>query len=97
MNGLTTIRAYNKQEILQKEFDRIQDLHSGCYFMILGTSATFGLYIDMLSSIFCAAIVIYYMAFELNAPAVRVGLAISQALRLVGLLPRGERVFASLK
>lgn len=84
MNGLPTIRAYNKQEILQSEFDHFQDVHSGCWYMSITTVAVFGLYVDILSSIFMACIVFYYMLFETDAPAVKIGLAISQAMSLTG-------------
>lgn len=94
---MTTIRAYNKQEILQKEFDHIQDLHSSCYFLLYGTATMFGLYVDLLSTIFMTCIVSYYMLFETDASAVVVGLAISQVMTLTGLLPWGEKVLCTFE
>lgn len=89
INGLSTIRACNKQEILQREFDYFQDIHSGCSYISITTLSIFGLYIDSLSAIFMACIVFYYMLFETDAPAVKIGLAVSQAMRLTGVLPWG--------
>lgn len=91
MNGLPTIRAYNKQAILQNEFDHFQDVHSGCWYMSITTVSMFGLYMDTLSAIFMTCIVFYFMLFETEAPAVKIGLSISQALSLTGLLPWGKR------
>lgn len=87
INGLPTIRAYNKQEILQHEFDNFQDIHSGCCFLSISTVSTFGLYMDALSATFMACIVFYYMLFETDVAAVKIGLAISQAMSLAGLMP----------
>lgn len=74
LSGLPTIRAYNKEEILKNEFDNFQDVHSGCWYMSISTVSIFGLYVDTLSSIFMACIVFYYMLFEIDAPAVKIGL-----------------------
>lgn len=97
LNGLTTIRSCNKQEILQNEFDHILDIHSGCYFTVLATSGTFGLYIDMLSTIFMTCLVTYYMLFDIEAEAVKIGLAISQVMKLTGLLPWGKKVLVEFQ
>lgn len=90
MNGLSTIRAFNKQAILQKEFDNYQDLHSGCWYMSMSSTSLFSLYVDLLTAIFTACILTYYMLFGIESSGVEIGLAVSQAISLAGRLPWGK-------
>lgn len=90
MSGLPTIRAYNKEAILQHEFDSFQDIHSGCWFMSITTVSAFNLYVDTFSAIFMTCNVLYYMLLDSDVPAVKIGLAISQTMSLSGILPWGE-------
>lgn len=91
LNGLTTIRASNKQEILQKEFCNIQDANSGSFYLLITGATSFNLYVDMLSAIFMTCIVSYYLLIEIDGQATSIGLAISQAMRLTGALPWGKK------
>lgn len=89
MNGLTTIRAYKAEEILTREFDSKQDTHTGCQFMIISTVTTFGFYLDVTCTIFIFCIVFYYMLFDTGVSGEKVGLAISQAISISGLISWG--------
>lgn len=90
LNGLPTIRAFGKQEILRKEFDDFQDMHSACWFMNIAMISVFGLSLDTLCTIYIACIIFYYMLFDVNAAGDKIGLAISQAINLTGLVPWGN-------
>lgn len=92
MNGLSTVRAFNKQEILREEFDYFQDMHSACWFMNITSTTVFGLSLDTLWTIYLACIVFYYMLFDVSAAADKIGLAISQAMNLSGLVPFGNSI-----
>lgn len=92
LNGLSTVRAYNAEEILKTEFDIHQDTHTSCCFMMFSTMAAFGLCLDMICTVFCACIVFYYMLFENDASGEKIGLAISQAIGLTGFVPFGKKI-----
>lgn len=91
LNGLSTVRAYNAEKILKKEFDNHQDTHTACWFMVFSTMTAFGLYLDIICTLFCASIVFYYMLFETEASGEKIGLAISQAIGLTGFVPWGKK------
>ncbi|PSN47509.1 hypothetical protein C0J52_02251 [Blattella germanica] len=46
LQGLTTIRAYGAQALLQKEFDNHQDLHSSAHYLFVAANRAFGLWLD---------------------------------------------------
>lgn len=90
LSGLPTVRAFNKQEILRKEFDNFQDMHSAVWFVNIASTSVFGLSLDTLCTIYIACIIFYYMLFDVNAAGEKIGLAISQAINLTGLVPWGN-------
>lgn len=64
LEGLTTARAYEKQTLLIDEFDRHQDLCTSTYFMVQCTNRAFGLLVDLICSMFIAAIVLKFALFD---------------------------------
>lgn len=89
LNGLSTIRAYNAEKILRMEFDNHQDTHSACWYMFLATSSAFGLILDIMCLIFTFCIIFYYMIFDTGVSGEKVGLAVTQAMTLTGMLQWG--------
>ena len=89
LSGLPTIRSFNTQAILQKEFDNLQDMHSACSFMIISSKCAFSLSLDTFCSIFVACVVFYYILMETEVSGEKIGLAISQALKIMTPLPWG--------
>ncbi|KAH8269315.1 hypothetical protein KR018_003153 [Drosophila ironensis] len=97
LNGLPTIRALRAQEVLTKEYDNYQDLHSSGYYTFLSTSRAFGYYLDL----FCVAYVISvtltsYFNPPLDNPG-QIGLAITQAMSMTGTVQWGMRQSAELE
>lgn len=90
LTGLSTVRAFKAEEILRKEFDDHQDLHSGCWFMAISTVATFNIALDFICLVFISCIILYYMILDTTATAAKVGLAVSQAINLTGMVGWGE-------
>lgn len=56
LSGLATIRSTGKQDLVRDEFDKLQDLHTGAYFLSIATSTAFGLWLDFVTITFVAFI-----------------------------------------
>ncbi|XP_055304324.1 ATP-binding cassette subfamily C member 4-like [Sitodiplosis mosellana] len=91
LTGLSTVRAYNAEKILETEFDYHQDTHSACWYMFIATSSAFGLSLDIMCWIFITFIILYYMLVDSSVSDEKVGLAITQAMSLTGMLQWGIR------
>ncbi|CAG9825036.1 unnamed protein product [Phaedon cochleariae] len=97
LEGLTTIRAYDKQPVLVEEFDKHQDHYTSAYYMMICTTRAFGYYLDLISVSFTAAIVMKFIFIDTDSAAGDVGLAISQAMMLTGLLQWAIRYYSELE
>ncbi|EDV94851.1 probable multidrug resistance-associated protein lethal(2)03659 [Drosophila grimshawi] len=95
LNGLTTIRALGAQKALIAEFDNLQDLHSSGYYTFLATSRAFGYYIDFFCTLYTIIIVLNYFINTPTNPG-EVGLAITQAMSLAGMVQYGMTQSAEL-
>ncbi|XP_014088878.3 probable multidrug resistance-associated protein lethal(2)03659 isoform X1 [Bactrocera oleae] len=96
LNGLPTIRAFAAQQMLINEFDNYQDLHSSGYYMFLITNRAFGYWLDC----FCALyIAVTTLSFLVSSPdnGGDVGLAVTQAMGLTGMVQWGMRQSAELE
>lgn len=89
LNGLSTIRAHNTQAILQREFDNLQDTHTGCMYMNVTIAAVFSLSLDTICAMYITCVIFYYLLLDTEASGSKIGLAISQALTLTGTVPWG--------
>lgn len=96
LTGLSTIRAYNAQDILIKEFDGLQDIHTATWFMFLATSSAFGFFLDILSVGFVGFVTFTFMILPGDTMGDSVGLAITQVLVLTGLVQWGIRQSAEV-
>ncbi|XP_073971778.1 probable multidrug resistance-associated protein lethal(2)03659 [Rhodnius prolixus] len=97
LQGLTTIRAFNAQEILVKEFDNHQDLHSSAWFLFIGTSRAFGFWLDIICLIYICFVTLSFLFLGGDSFGGNVGLAISQAIGLTGMFQWGMRQSAELE
>ncbi|XP_063224515.1 ATP-binding cassette sub-family C member 4-like [Bacillus rossius redtenbacheri] len=97
LQGLSTIRAFKAQKILQKEFDHHQDLHSSAFFLFLASSRAFGLYLDFVCHVFIACVVVSLLILGRGTLGGSVGLAISQSLGLTGMFQWFMRQSAELE
>lgn len=89
LNGLSTIRAYKAEKILEDEFDYHQDIHTACLYLSISGNAAFGFTLDAMCNTFITCIVCYFMFIDKNVPGEKVGLAITQAMSLLGILRYG--------
>lgn len=96
MSGLSTVRAYKAEEILKREFDNHQDTHSACWYMSMSTTSAFSFSMDIICMIFIFCIIFYYMLFDTGVSGEKIGLAISQAISLSGIVAWGVRQSAEI-
>lgn len=99
LQGMTTIRAFQAEEILTKEFDQHQDLHSSAWFIFIASSRAFGFYLDIFCLLYIALVTLSFLAFgaEDETRAGSVGLAITQSIGLTGMFQWGMRQSAELE
>lgn len=96
LNGLATIRAFDAEKVLISEFDNYQDLHSSAFYMFLGTSRAFGYWLDCCCVVYIALITLSFFVFSPENSG-KVGLAITQALGMTGMVQWGMRQSAELE
>lgn len=89
MTGLTTIRSFGAQPILIKEFDKIQDNHSSAFYLFISTSRAFGFWLDLFCVMYIAVVTVSFFVFDDEGG--NVGLAITQALAMTGMVQWGMR------
>ncbi|XP_050078062.1 ATP-binding cassette sub-family C member 4-like [Anopheles maculipalpis] len=94
--GLPTIRAFGAQKELIREFDAHQDIHTASFYMFITASTAFGFALDLLCLIFVFIVVFSFLLFEQDAFGDRVGLAITQAMALTGMMQWGIRQSAEV-
>lgn len=63
LQGLTTIRAFQAEDILRVEFDKHQDYHTSAWFMYVAASSAFGFYLDVLCFIFVTLVTFSFLTF----------------------------------
>ncbi|XP_046989232.1 ATP-binding cassette sub-family C member 4-like isoform X1 [Schistocerca americana] len=95
LQGLTTIRAFGAESVLREEFDKHQDLHTSAWHMYLTTSQTFGFTLDVMSTVYMAFIAFSFLFLE-DLFGGQMGLAITQAMSLTGMLQYGIRQSAEV-
>ncbi|XP_057653050.1 ATP-binding cassette sub-family C member 4-like [Diorhabda carinulata] len=98
LQGLTTIRSFGAQKILMAEFDKHQDSHTSAWFMYIAASSAFGFYLDVLCFFFITTITFSLLCFgeALNLKGGEIGLAITQATALTGMVQWGIRQSAEV-
>lgn len=86
VHGLTTIRALGAENILTKEFDNHQDLHSSAWFIFFSGSKAFGMYIELLCMVFIGVLVYSFIFFKQLTMAGDVGFLVTECILLTGIL-----------
>ena len=64
LNGLSTIRAYGAQKILQQEFDKSQDVHTSSWYIFIAASSTFGFALDIFCFIFTSIVIFSFLVVD---------------------------------
>ncbi|KAL6424777.1 hypothetical protein ACFW04_010016 [Cataglyphis niger] len=101
LQGLPTIRAFGAHEILTKEFDRHQDLHSSAWYIFIASSRAFGFWLDIFCVLYILLVTLSFLVMDNYARGSmdggRVGLAITQSIGLTGMFQWGMRQSAELE
>ncbi|XP_059490449.1 probable multidrug resistance-associated protein lethal(2)03659 [Neocloeon triangulifer] len=97
IQGLTTIRAFGAQQILESQFDHHQDLHSSAWYLFISTSRAFGYWLDVICFIYIAIVTLSFLVLGSENYGGDVGLAITQALGLTGMFQWGMRQSAEME
>ncbi|KAK9869558.1 hypothetical protein WA026_003311 [Henosepilachna vigintioctopunctata] len=98
MNGLTTIRAFSAQDILSDDFDKHQDYHTSAWFMYISASSAYGFCMDFICFVFVGIVTFSFLMYgsKFGLEAGEVGLAITQAMSLTGVVQWGMRQSAEI-
>lgn len=96
MSGLPTVRALAAENILKKEFDNHQDIHTACFYVFLATEGAFAFVMDTLCFIFITFVVYASIFIDFHQSGSLVGLAITQAMSITGFLAFGVRQSAEV-
>ncbi|XP_032678118.1 multidrug resistance-associated protein 4-like [Odontomachus brunneus] len=100
LNGLATIRSSGTgtELMMQKQFDSLQDYHSGAWYLVLAIAAVFGLLLDLITCAFIACVCFSFIMVNGQGGILSgdVGLAISQSLILSGSLQYGVKQSAEM-
>ncbi|XP_063699793.1 ATP-binding cassette sub-family C member 4 [Culicoides brevitarsis] len=91
LNGISTIRANQAQNKVSTEFDALQDVHSAIWQLTISSNTALGLWLDCVSTTFVACVAFSFIVLHQTTFSGNVGLAISQALILTGMVQYGIR------
>ncbi|XP_071557592.1 ATP-binding cassette subfamily C member 4-like isoform X2 [Temnothorax nylanderi] len=95
LNGLPTIRSggVEIEKMMRKQFDMLQDRHSGTWYLFLTSSAALSVYTDLILCLFLALICFSLVLMNENDSVEdsKVGLAISQSIILIGYWQHGMK------
>ncbi|KAL2743664.1 putative multidrug resistance-associated protein lethal(2)03659 isoform X1 [Vespula maculifrons] len=101
LQGLPTIRSFDAGEILIKEFDNHQDLHSSAWFIFIASSRAFGFWLDVFCLVYIALVTLSFLIMYDDASGSMkggdVGLAITQSIGLTGMFQWGMRQSTELE
>ncbi|XP_044750299.1 probable multidrug resistance-associated protein lethal(2)03659 isoform X2 [Coccinella septempunctata] len=82
IEGLISVRAFKKQEILRSEFDEHQNYHTSAQFIGMVTWKVLQLYCHVICALYVGAILVTFMMFKSDFQAGDVGLSLSTAVGL---------------
>ncbi|CRL07776.1 CLUMA_CG020730, isoform A [Clunio marinus] len=98
LEGLSTIRAFNSQSDMINEYDHHQNVNSSSWFLFVATARGFAFYVDFISSLYITSIIYSFLVLGTkNTIGSNVGLAITQAINLIGMCNWGLRQTAELE
>lgn len=64
LQGLTTIRAFEAEGILEQEFDNHQDLHTCVWYLFVTCSRAFALWLDFVCVVYTAMVTFSFFLMD---------------------------------
>ncbi|BES88771.1 Multidrug resistance-associated protein [Nesidiocoris tenuis] len=91
LHGLTTLRAQKAQKFLRTAFDFHQDLHTACLGTYVSCQQGYSFALDLLNFVYSTIVISVCIAGRGTLSGADIGLAITQAMVLTGMLQWGTR------
>ncbi|XP_050059315.1 probable multidrug resistance-associated protein lethal(2)03659 isoform X2 [Aphis gossypii] len=91
LQGITTIRAFEAEQILSTEFSIHQDLHSSAWYLFISSNRAFGFWLDLTCLIYISIVTFCLLLISNDTYSGNIGLAITQSIGLIGLFQWGMR------
>ncbi|XP_076291898.1 uncharacterized protein LOC143214568 [Lasioglossum baleicum] len=94
MEGLSTIKSSGPEvaKLLENQFNQLQDVHGGAWYMLTIATSSISLYIDLLMSIFYTCVAFSFILIDDGTVlSGHVGLALTQSSIILGTLPHGVK------
>ncbi|KAJ3659602.1 hypothetical protein Zmor_011284 [Zophobas morio] len=97
LEGLPTIKAFNAQEIIKKEFETHHNLYNSASYSHAACMKAFAFVADILASIFVFMVILQFIIFGKDVLPGEVGLAISQSFAVCIVLFFGMHKWVDLE
>ncbi|XP_065085908.1 ATP-binding cassette sub-family C member 4-like [Ochlerotatus camptorhynchus] len=97
VEGLVTVRVFRAQRQMMTQFDARQDLNSSASFLFGAITRGFAFWLDLICTLYIAAVVFSFPVLGREIVSGNVGLAITQVLNLIGMCNWGLRQTAELE
>ncbi|EDS30176.1 multidrug resistance-associated protein 1 [Culex quinquefasciatus] len=97
LQGLSTIRAFQAQKVLSREFNEQMDVNTAAWYIFITTTRAFAFWLDVVCVIYIAVVTLSFLVMGQNSLGGSVGLAITQTISLIGMCQWGMRQSAELE
>ncbi|XP_060872041.1 ATP-binding cassette subfamily C member 4-like isoform X2 [Metopolophium dirhodum] len=97
IQGLTTIRAFKVENILSREFDKHQDLHTSASYLCTCLNRGFAFWLDIICIMYLSVVIFCFLVIDRNIQGGFVGLAITQVITLINRIQWGIQLSTSLE
>ncbi|XP_060872047.1 probable multidrug resistance-associated protein lethal(2)03659 isoform X2 [Metopolophium dirhodum] len=97
LQGLTTIRAFRVEDILSREFDKHQDLHTSASHLSACLNQGFGFWLDIICIIYLCIVISSFLVMGNHVYGGIVGIALTQVVALLGRIQWGVKQSTALE
>ncbi|XP_037050747.1 multidrug resistance-associated protein 4-like isoform X2 [Bradysia coprophila] len=91
LQGLSTIRVFKAEKILQNEFHEFQDFNTSCWYLFASGSQCLALWLDLVCLLYITFVTYSFLVFSNAKESGKVGLAILSSISLIGTCQWGMR------